>query len=170
MEIQYFVFALAGLLTIACFMPSLASRLGLPHTVMLAVLGGALGLIVQANGINLPFIGDFLHSLHGFSISSQTFLIVFLPILLFETSMAMNVRRIMVDISPILTMAIVAVLVCTVSVGMIMAEVSGYSLAVCLLLGAIVLLAAWHRGASPTQRSPGFRERASPQFWWRSGS
>jgi len=138
MEIQYFVFALAGLLTIACFMPSLASRLGLPHTVTLAILGGALGLIVQANGIHWPFIGDFLHALHGFSISSQTFLIVFLPILLFETSMAMNVRRIMVDISPILTMAIVAVLVCTVSVGMIMAEFSGYSLAVCLLLGAIV--------------------------------
>src|SRR5690606_21902011 len=81
---------------------------------------------------------DLLHALHGFSISSQTFLIVFLPILLFETSMAMNVRRIMVDISPILTMAIVAVLVCTVSVGVIMAEFSGYSLAVCLLLGAIV--------------------------------
>ena len=138
MEIQYFVFALAGLLTIACFMPSLASRLGLPHTVTLAILGGALGLIVQANGVHLPFIGDFLHALHGVSISSQTFLIVFLPILLFETSMAMNVRRIMVDISPILTMAIIAVLVCTISVGMIMAEFSGYSLAVCLLLGAIV--------------------------------
>lgn len=138
MEIQYFVFALAGLLTIACFMPSLASRLGLPHTVTLAILGAALGLVVQANGVHLPFIGDFLHALHGFSISSQTFLIVFLPILLFETSMAMNVRRIMVDISPILTMAIVAVLVCTVSVGLIMAEFSGHSLAICLLLGAIV--------------------------------
>ena len=138
MEIQYFVFALAGLLTIACFMPSLATRLGLPHTVMLAILGTALGLLVQFNGIHLPFLGDFLHALHGFSISSQTFLIVFLPILLFETSMAMNVRRIMVDISPILTMAIVAVLVCTVSVGLVLAEFSGYSLAVCLLLGAIV--------------------------------
>src|SRR3546814_7117571 len=63
---------------------------------------------------------------------------VFLPVLLFETALAMNVRRLMDDIGPILMMAIVAVVVCTVVVGFAVSAVSSYGLVACLLLGAIV--------------------------------
>src|SRR3546814_6327525 len=50
----------------------------------------------------------------------------------------MNVRRLMDDIGPILMMAIVAVVVCTVVVGFAVSAVSSYGLVACLLLGAIV--------------------------------
>ncbi len=63
---------------------------------------------------------------------------VFLPVLLFETALSMNVRRLMDDIGPILMMAIVAVVVCTVAVGVTLDAISSYGLVVCLLLGAIV--------------------------------
>ena len=62
---------------------------------------------------------------------------VFLPVLLFETA-SMNVRRLMDDIGPILMMAIVAVVVCTLVVGVTLDAISSYGLVVCLLLGAIV--------------------------------
>src|SRR5690606_27504730 len=81
---------------------------------------------------------DFLDTLEHFEISSETFLYVFLPVLLFETALSMNVRRLMDDISPILVMAIVAVVVCTLAVGFSLAAISPYSLVVCLMLGAIV--------------------------------
>ena len=48
---------------------------------------------------------------------------VFLPVLLFETALAMNVRRLMEDIGPILMMAIVAVVVSTLVVGYTLALV-----------------------------------------------
>src|SRR3546814_1689551 len=83
-------------------------------------------------------MSDFLDSLQNFEVSSETFLFVFLPILLFETALAMNVRRLMDDIGPILMMAIVAVVVSTVAVGFVISSVSGYGLEVCLMLGVIV--------------------------------
>jgi len=50
----------------------------------------------------------------------------------------MNVRRMMSDLAPILLLAVVAVFICTLFVGYGVSLFSPYSLAVCLLLGAIV--------------------------------
>ncbi|MYZ42225.1 cation:proton antiporter [Schauerella aestuarii] len=138
MNVGFIVFGLAGLLTLVCFMPPLAGRLKLPYSVLLAIVGCVLGIIVHVHGWAPPPLAYFLDSLETFEISSETFLTVFLPVLLFETALAMNVRRLMDDIGPILMMAIVAVLVCTVVVGFALQLVSSYSLLVCLLLGAIV--------------------------------
>lgn len=138
MNVGFIVFGLAGLLTLVCFMPPLAGRLKLPYSVLLAIVGCVLGIIVHVHGWAPPPLAYFLDSLETFEISSETFLTVFLPVLLFETALAMNVRRLMDDIGPILMMAIVAVLVCTVVVGFALQAVSPYSLLVCLLLGAIV--------------------------------
>ena len=133
-----FVFGLAGLLTLVCFMPPLAGRLKLPYSVLLAIVGCLLGIIIHLHGWAPSWIGDFLDSLERFEISSETFLMVFLPVLLFETALSMNVRRLMDDIGPILMMAIVAVVVCTLVVGVTLDAISSYGLVVCLLLGAIV--------------------------------
>ncbi|MEI2415425.1 cation:proton antiporter [Orrella sp. JC864] len=138
MEIGFLVFGLAGLLTLVCFMPPLAGRLKLPYSVLLALVGCALGYVVHVHDWAPRVVADFLDSIEHFEISSETFLIVFLPVLLFETALAMNVRRLLDEIGPILMMAIVAVLVCTLVVGYTLAWVSDYGLVVCLLLGAIV--------------------------------
>ena len=138
MDVGFLVFGLAGLLTLVCFMPPLAGRLKLPYSVLLAIVGCLLGIIIHLHGWAPSWIGDFLDSLERFEISSETFLMVFLPVLLFETALSMNVRRLMDDIGPILMMAIVAVVVCTLVVGVTLDAISSYGLVVCLLLGAIV--------------------------------
>ena len=138
MDIGSFVFGMAGLLALICFMPPLAGRVKLPHSVFLAICGCLLAYASHVHSWAPPVIGDFLQIINTFEISSETFLIVFLPILLFETALSMNVRRLMDDLSPILMMAIVAVVVSTVLVGLILAEFSGMGLVACLLLGAIV--------------------------------
>ena len=138
MDVGFLVFGLAGLLTLVCFMPPLAGRVKLPYSVLLAIVGCLLGIVIHVHGWAPAWIGDFLDSLERFEISSETFLMVFLPVLLFETALSMNVRRLMDDIGPILMMAIVAVVVCTVVVGVTLDAISPYGLVVCLLLGAIV--------------------------------
>jgi len=138
MDVGLIVFGLAGLLTLVCFMPPLAGRVKLPYSVLLAIVGCLLGIVVHVHGWAPPVLRDLLDSIERFEISSETFLTVFLPVLLFETSLSMNVRRLMDDIGPILMMAIVAVVVCTIVVGFTLSASSSYGLIVCLLLGAIV--------------------------------
>src|SRR5690606_3481141 len=129
---------LSGLLTLVCFMPPLAGRVKLPYSVLLAIVGCLLGIGLHLHGWAPPVLRDLLDTIERFEISSETFLTVFLPVLLFETALAMNVRRLMDDIGPILMMAIVAVVVCTVAVGFVVDAVSPYGIVACLLLGAIV--------------------------------
>ncbi len=138
MQIGHVVFGLAGLLALVSFMPALAGRLRLPYSILLAIVGFALGLIIHVHSWAPLVMSDFLDSLQHFEVSSETFLFVFLPVLLFETALALNVRRLLDDIGPILMMAIVAVVVCTLAVGFSLDAVSGYGLVVCLMLGAIV--------------------------------
>ena len=137
MDVGFLVFGLAGLLTLVCFMPPLAGRLA-------ALFGAAGHRRLSARHRHPPaWLGAQLDRrfpglLERFEISSETFLMVFLPVLLFETALSMNVRRLMDDIGPILMMAIVAVVVCTLVVGVTLDAISSYGLVVCLLLGAIV--------------------------------
>lgn len=138
MDVGLIVFGIAGLLTLVCFMPPLAARLKLPYSVLLAIVGCLLGILMHWHGWVPPVIGDLLATIDHFEISSDTFLMVFLPVLLFETSLSMNVRRLMDDLGPILLMAIVAVVVCTIVVGLALNVASNYGIIVCLLLGAIV--------------------------------
>ena len=132
------VFGFAGLLALICFMPPLAGRLKLPYAVLLAIVGCAIGLSSQYHHRMPPVLGEFLSFFNLIEISSDTFLIVFLPVLLFETALAMNVRRLIDDLGPILLLAIVAVFASTACVGLVLAHFSGFSLVICLILGAIV--------------------------------
>ncbi len=138
MEVGSFVFGIAGLLALICFMPPLAGRLKLPYSVLLAICGCLLAFAARMHDWAPPLVSGFLDAVDTFHVSSETFLIVFLPILLFETALAMNVRRLMDDIGPILMMAIVAVVVSTVLVGVVLSKFSGQHLVLCLLLGSIV--------------------------------
>jgi CPA1 family monovalent cation:H+ antiporter len=58
--------------------------------------------------------------------------------LLFEAALAVDLRRLMEDIAPILTMAVVAVVICTLVVGAALGAASDYGIIAALLLGSIV--------------------------------
>ncbi len=134
------VLGLAGLLGLAVLMLPAAQRLNFPYTVLLAAVGLLLGIALELTGelqLGGP-LGDFLAALENFEITSEAVLFVFLPALVFESAMAIDVRRLMDDIGPILLLAIVGLLISTVAVGIAVHMVSGMGLVVCLLLGAIV--------------------------------
>ena len=118
----------------------LAARLRLPFSVILAVLGVVIGL-----GAAFFLDTDLTDALNpgaqaiiDLPIKSNVFLYVFLPTLLFQATLGMNLRRMLDDWMPIIVMAVVAVIVATLSIGYALSWVSTLPLAACLLIGAIV--------------------------------
>jgi CPA1 family monovalent cation:H+ antiporter len=139
-DIGLIVFGITGLLALTSLLPALAQRVKLPYSVLLALAGCALGLLMAVHD-QMPegtMVTDFLEVLSSFHISSEAFLVIFLPALLFESALAIDVRRMMSDIAPILVMAVIAVIVCMVVVGFALASVTDYGLIACLMLGAII--------------------------------
>jgi monovalent cation:H+ antiporter, CPA1 family len=119
------VFGLSGILILVCFLSPLAGALRIPISLLLSIVGAALGYVIHAHEWAPLWLAGYLSVLQAFEIPSETILVVFLPVLLFETALNMNVRGLFRDIAPILLLAVVAV-------------ISSYGLAACLLLGAIV--------------------------------
>ena len=134
------VLGLSGLLGLAVLMYPASHRLNIPYTVLLAITGCLLGYFAEW-GADLPHLGinkDFVFSLNSFRISSDAVLFIFLPVLVFEAALGIDAHRLMDDMAPILWLAIVGLLISAFTVGAVLHGISGVSLAVCLLLGAIV--------------------------------
>lgn len=123
------VLGIAILFTVIVATEPIARRLSLPLSIVLVIVGALLGFTVD--------LGNFAPSA-SLTISSEAFLYLFLPILLFETAIDIDVRRLLADIGPILLLAVVAVLASTVVVGFSLAAISTHGLLACLLLAAIV--------------------------------
>jgi len=134
------VLGICGVLSLAVLVLPLANRLNLPFTVTLAGVGVLIGIIDRTlpEGAHLGAIGDLFEALHRIEITSEAVFFVFLPALVFESALAIDVRRLLDDIAPILFLAVVGLLISTLVVGLALNAVSGYALIVCLLLGAIV--------------------------------
>src|SRR5437879_5234914 len=128
-------------LTLVSVLVPLAERLRLPHTVLLAVAGLALGFlgtwIARSGHVSGP-LGDVFAGLQRLELSTDVFLPLFLPPLLFTAGLTIDVRRLFDEVFAVLLMAIVAVLVCIAGVASAVHLATGIDLTVCLLLGAIV--------------------------------
>lgn len=139
-DIAMAVFGVTGLLALVTLLVPVAARTNLAFSLVLALAGIALGVVagmVGPLGIGGPG-GDFLVTVNRFDLSSEAFILVFLPALLFETAVGIDVRRLLDDLAPILLLAVVAVLVSTFAVGLALGAVSDVGLVACLLLAAIV--------------------------------
>lgn len=118
----------------------MAARLRLPYSVILAVLGmliGASSIFFLQTELT-DALNPVAEAIISLPIRSNVFLYVFLPTLLFQATLGMNLRRMLDDWVPILVLAVVAVIVATLSVGYALAWASTLPLAACLLIGAIV--------------------------------
>lgn len=130
----------AFLLAVISLVQPVARALRVSQTVILALVGIFIG------GISSFLLRTDLTDLFNtpaelileFPITSQVFIYVFLPILLFQASLNLDARRLRDDAAPILLMAVVAVVVTTAVVGFALAPFAGVPLAACLLVGAIV--------------------------------
>ncbi len=140
MDIAVAVSLIAALFVVVALSEQAADRLGLPFTVILAAMG-----ILIGGGATFFWRTDLTDALNPvalavlqFPIRASAFLYVFLPTLIFQVALSLNVRRMLDDWVPILTLAIVAVAVATVAVGAALVPFSDLPLMACLLIGAIV--------------------------------
>jgi CPA1 family monovalent cation:H+ antiporter len=139
-QILNLLLGVVGLLAVIGFVPPLAARLAVPSTVLLAAAGAGIGVVSHAlAGVDgMGPAGDVLRALDGMEVPAEAFLWLFLPVLLFETALGVDARRMADDAGPVLLMAVVAVLVCTVFIGFALWPVSPVGLTACLMLGAIL--------------------------------
>jgi CPA1 family monovalent cation:H+ antiporter len=130
----------AGLLVLISFAQPAADRLHLPYTVLLAILGTAVASLASFL-LYTPLtdvFNDIAEPLVKFPINASVFLVVFLPLLLFHAALTIDVRELVDDVAPILTLAVLAVFVSAAGIGFTLSFVSGVPLTVALLLGSIV--------------------------------
>jgi CPA1 family monovalent cation:H+ antiporter len=138
--LPYTLLTVAGLLVVIGLLQPLAARLNLSPTVLLAVvgvlIGSAAGFLLHTDLTNV--FNDIAELIVDFPISSTEVLYIFLPVLLFEASITIDVRRMLEDAALIFLLAVVAVVVATAVVGLTLWPVAGMPLVVCLLLAAII--------------------------------
>lgn len=139
-EVIFSLLAIAMVLALVSLLLPVAERLRVPHTVLVAVCGMALGFVGSWISSHAAFsvVRDTFDGLHRLGLGEEAFLALFLPPLLFTAGLTIDVRRLLDEFSAVLLLAIVAVLVCIGVVGGILHLATGKDLVVCLLLGAIV--------------------------------
>ncbi len=140
MDIILITAVIASLFLVIGAAEPMAARLQLPYSVILAVLGSLIAVtsVFFLRTDLTDALNPVAEAIVGLPIRSNVFLYVFLPTLLFQATLGMNLRRMLDDWVPILVLAVVAVVVATLSVGYALAWASALPLAACLLIGAIV--------------------------------
>jgi CPA1 family monovalent cation:H+ antiporter len=115
------------LLFLAAVISIALKRIRLPFTVAVLLIGLLLGTLAVNYGPGAPgahageephgFVAEFLSALHGVGdISPELILFIFLPTLIFESAFALDARKLLKNLGPILTLAIPALLLSTVIV------------------------------------------------------
>ena len=141
LDIVVILAVLATLLVVVAVSQPVAVRLHLAPVVLLAVIGvgdrrrldhSLAHVALRPRSTTSPRCSPTCR------LSSETFVYVFLPLLVFEGAITSDVRRMLEDAAPILMLAVVATVVTTAVVGVALWPVSGLPLVVCLLLGSVV--------------------------------
>jgi monovalent cation:H+ antiporter, CPA1 family len=123
---------LIWLLIAASIIAVVAKRIGIPYTVAL-VLGGLLLSVVH-----LPALAPLHRGNRPDWLTPDIILTLFLPALLFEGSLKLELRHIKTDLLPLLLLANLGVLVATLVTGLVVYYAVGMSLIVALLFGSMV--------------------------------
>ena len=138
------VFALSALcviFVIVALAVPLAKAARLPLPVVLATIGLTLAIVSWVTGFELAGTALDTYDLwfvQSLALNSHSLLLIFLPPLLFEMSLGVNVRRLTDDIWTVFVMAVLAVVVATVTVALVVWACSPLTLIACLLLGAAI--------------------------------
>jgi CPA1 family monovalent cation:H+ antiporter len=114
--------AVIGLLLIASLVGIITTRLRLPYTVGLVLIGLALSVFGQEQ----------------IDISPEIFLGLLVPPLIFEAAFHIKANNLFEDLKPILALAIPGVLITTFLVGSVVSWGTGFPIATALVFGALV--------------------------------
>jgi monovalent cation:H+ antiporter, CPA1 family len=132
MTANWFVEFLIWLLIAASVIAVIAKRIGIPYTVAL-ILGGLLLSIVP-----LPALAPLHNGNRPDWLTPNVILTLFLPALLFEGSLKIELRHIKTILVPLLLLANLGVLIATLVTGLVIYYAVGMSLVVALLFGSMV--------------------------------
>ncbi|GBQ81476.1 Na+/H+ antiporter [Acetobacter malorum DSM 14337] len=132
--------AIALLLVIVSTVQPIARRLELSETVLLAIVGIIIGSLADLalRTTHTSALNGIAETLLDFPINSEAFLLIFLPVLVFQGALAIDVRRLAHEAATVLLLAVVAVVVSTGAIGLALYPFAEMPLVVCLLLGSIV--------------------------------
>ena len=140
MDLIVYLAILTGLFLAIALSEPLAARLRLPLTVLLAAVG--IGIGAGASWFWHTEMTDALNpvalAILNLPINSDLFLYVFLPVLIFQVSLTLNLRRLLDDWVPVLVLAVIAVVVATFVIGLALKPFTTLPLIACLLIGSIV--------------------------------
>ena len=123
---------LIWLLIAASIIAILANRLRIPYTAALVAGGLALGLVSSGR------ISPLEPANRPHWLTPQVILIIFLPALVFEGSVKLNVRDLLRDWLPLLILANIGVVLATLITGCLVYWWNGLPIMVALLFGAII--------------------------------
>lgn len=165
-EIWAIVFGLSALLALAVLLQPVAKALRLPYTVLLALVGVGIAWLISSLGIDPgeavqaatehghgdnhgseghgthhgggPIWQQALLALTSLNMTADLILFVFLPALVFESAMSLDLRKLRKELGAILFLAIIGLLISATIAGVSLSQFSGFALVVCLLVGAIV--------------------------------
>jgi len=139
-EVILTVFGVTILLGLVSLLLPLAERLSFPYAVMLALVGIALGALTSlaSGAAHGTVLGDIIGTLNHFEPSAETLLAIFLPPLLFEAALTLDVRQLGEEIGPVLLLAVAGVVLCTFAAGFALWPISDMGLLAALALGAII--------------------------------
>jgi len=134
------VFAVTALLGLVSRLLPLAERFSIPYTVLLAVVGIAIGWTTNIPTAYLHWgaVRDIVATLRDFGLSAESLLFIFLPALLFEAALNVDVRQLGDEVAPVLLLAVIGVIVCTLVVGFALWPLAPVGVLACIILGAII--------------------------------
>lgn len=130
MELSEIVLITAGLGLLALAARALCGRLSIPYTVFLVVLGILMGWAASGP------LG--LERVLAMQLTPEIVLFMFLPILIFESAFNLNARELVRSLVPILTLAIPALLLSSLVVGLGLGWLLGMELTAALLFGVLI--------------------------------
>lgn len=125
------VLGVVVLLLVATAVRSVSQRLKIPFSILLVVVGAGIAVLGRA-------YPEWLGPIAKLSLSAELILFLFVPTLVFESAINLDVRQVRKNLAPILTLAVPGILLSTGLVAGIVYWLTPLSFPVALLLGAIL--------------------------------
>jgi monovalent cation:H+ antiporter, CPA1 family len=134
------VLTVTTLLGLVSLLLPLAERFSIPYSVLLALVGIAIGAVSHVPEVDLRggVVRDVVGTLHSFGLSAESLLYIFLPPLLFEAALNIDVRQLGDELGPVLLLAVIGVVVTTLVVGFALWPLAPVGVLACIILGAII--------------------------------
>jgi len=129
MGLPQWLLIVSGLLAFAVILGTFAERVRVPVTVVLVVVGFVASWVGGTFGFSNPLEGE---------VFEEVVVFLFLPVLVFEAAYGLSTRAFFRNLGPILVLAIPAVLISALFVGLALYWVLGTPMIAALLFGALI--------------------------------